>query len=72
MKKTKKLFSIIMSVCIFIAALPVFGFAFPVNKEKGPFNYYIENGYAVINDYDGSVTGELVIPENWAVIPSAE
>ncbi|MBE6716243.1 MAG: hypothetical protein E7573_04920 [Ruminococcaceae bacterium] len=69
MKKTKKLFSIIMSVCIFIAALPVFGFAFPVNKEKGPFNYYIENGYAVINDYDGSVTGELVIPEKLGGYP---
>lgn len=69
MKKIKRLFSLLLAVCICLTALPVFAFALPVNKTEGPFTYTIERGYAVITDYDHSVTGELVIPEKLGGYP---
>ncbi len=61
--KMKKMLSILLVVCILISGFCFSSFAYQEYYTEGPFTYYIENGYAVINDYDNSVTGELVIPQ---------
>ncbi len=69
MKLTKKIISVLAVIAVCIAILPVSGFASPVVKTEGAFTYAVYNGYAVISDYDGSVTGELVIPEKLGGYP---
>lgn len=63
MKMTKKLIIVFLAMCVCISSFSACALAFPETKKEGSFLYYIENGYAVINDYDGSPTGEFVIPE---------
>lgn len=69
MKITKRIISVLSVIAVCIAILPVSGFALPVIKTEGAFTYTVENGYAVICNYDGSVTGELVIPEKLGGYP---
>lgn len=65
----KKISVLLLTACILLTLFNVSAFAFSENKKDGPFSYYIENGYAVINDYDGSVSGKLVIPEKLGGYP---
>ena len=60
---SRKLISVLLVLCMIFLMMPVaFGSARDRGTE-GPYTYYVENDYAVICDYDHSVSGELVIPQ---------